>query len=134
MGVFDDVKQLRKPYYLVNTFLSLSFPFLKTCSPFCNYIFAAGDSQCELDMVNSNSRYISNNKIKLIIHYFVAVETIRDLVFPPLCGHDEGSKVRVHYNVVLPQLRFHVLQGGKHDLMVLCWSKIWIIIWSIIYM
>lgn len=53
MAFLTDIKQLILPYYLINTFLSVSFPIMKTVSPICLYVFPASESQCEIDMRQS---------------------------------------------------------------------------------
>jgi len=46
-----DLKQLFcHPYYLVNLALCFSFMILKLTHPLCDYLFAMGPEQCELDM------------------------------------------------------------------------------------
>jgi len=47
----SDIRQLfGHPYYLVNLLLCFSFLILKLTSPLCDYLFAVGPEQCELDM------------------------------------------------------------------------------------
>uniref|UniRef100_A0A0P6CXC2 Thioredoxin-related transmembrane protein 2-B n=2 Tax=Daphnia magna TaxID=35525 RepID=A0A0P6CXC2_9CRUS len=53
MAFLHDIKELVRPYYLVNCILSISFLVLKTVSPMCMYLFPVGESQCELDMKQS---------------------------------------------------------------------------------
>ncbi len=46
-----EVRQIIRPYYLVNLVLCLSFLFLKLVQPFCLLLFSsAGQEACELDM------------------------------------------------------------------------------------
>ena len=51
MAFKEDFKQLLKPYYLINTFLSVSFVVAKCVWPLCWYVFPPSESQCELNMV-----------------------------------------------------------------------------------
>jgi hypothetical protein len=46
-----ELRQIIRPYYLVNLVLCLSFLFLKLVHPFCDVLFSsAGQEACELDM------------------------------------------------------------------------------------
>ncbi|XP_018333801.1 thioredoxin-related transmembrane protein 2 homolog [Agrilus planipennis] len=47
MYLKNDLKQLLKPYYIVNIILSISYIILKKLPGVCNYIFSTND--CELD-------------------------------------------------------------------------------------
>jgi len=49
-SIKSDLRQLCHPYYLVNLMLGGSFLFLKLVHPICEYLFAPGPEQCELDM------------------------------------------------------------------------------------
>jgi len=58
-SIFKDLKQLIKPYYLVNAILSISFLVMKTVSPICLYMFPPSESQCELNMVSFTDKNIA---------------------------------------------------------------------------
>jgi len=45
-----EVRQLFHPYYILNMLLAVSFLCMKLTRPVCEYLFAAGPEQCELDM------------------------------------------------------------------------------------
>ncbi len=47
-----DLKQLLRPYYVLNIVMSLSFLALKMTPPFCRWLFSPSESNgsCELDM------------------------------------------------------------------------------------
>lgn len=69
MAFLHDIKELVRPYYLVNCILSISFLVLKTVSPMCMYLFPVGESQCELDMVNTF--FLITTNFTLIIDTFL---------------------------------------------------------------
>lgn len=47
MGIKQDIRQVFKPYYLINITLSISYVLLKRLPGVCNYLFAV--DECELD-------------------------------------------------------------------------------------
>lgn len=47
MGIRQDLRQLLKPYYLINITLSISYVLMKRLPGVCNYVFAV--DECELD-------------------------------------------------------------------------------------
>jgi len=51
MSIKQDLRQVIKPYYILNLIMSFSFVTLRMCQPFCYYIFP--DAQCELEMRES---------------------------------------------------------------------------------
>ncbi|KAK2720589.1 thioredoxin-related transmembrane protein 2 homolog [Artemia franciscana] len=44
----SELKQVLKPYYVINIILSISFVFCKSVQPVCTYIFPEGDYQCQI--------------------------------------------------------------------------------------
>lgn len=45
-----EIRQLFHPYYILNMLLAVSFLCMKLTRPVCEYLFAVGPEQCELDM------------------------------------------------------------------------------------
>lgn len=63
--ILTDVKQLARPYYVVNLILALSFLILKLTPPMCDWLFEKSnpkaESSCELDMRENEVDFESSN-------------------------------------------------------------------------
>lgn len=65
MAVFSrrELMRLICPHYILNIALALSFIFLKTISPFCDYLFV----DCDLGMVGNDVYYAVSTLISMNI-------------------------------------------------------------------
>lgn len=80
MSLKDDIRQLLRPYYIINLLLSSSFLVFKLVSPICLYVFPPSEEQCELDAVSFNILLVLTALTKVI--YFLP-EGISNTVLPP---------------------------------------------------
>lgn len=71
MSFKKDVRQLFKPYYLFNIFLSLSYIILKRLPGVCNYLFNV--EECEFDGVSCFVCLC--DRIELNVYFFTQRET-----------------------------------------------------------
>lgn len=82
MSFGNDLKQLIKPYYLINIALSLSYVVLKRLPGICNYLF--GVEECEFEGVSKKVRLCFCNNFKIV---FITAR-IRNSILPHDCDHD----------------------------------------------
>lgn len=84
MSFKNDLKQLIKPYYLINIALSLSYVVLKRLPGICNYLFNV--EECEFEGVSEKVRLRFCELFKIIS--FTA--RIRNTILSHDCNHDSN--------------------------------------------
>lgn len=67
-----DLRQILRPYYVINLFLSLSYIVAKKLPYFCHFVFS--DVECEIDTVSKLSYFQDEQSISIILFIHCVLE------------------------------------------------------------